>query len=58
MDGPAPCGAAATTELSEDRCLAIQQVESLPPSRWPEPGHPSVSHLDTSVGPEGHVFVA
>lgn len=31
------------------RCLAIQQVEALPESRWPEPGHPSVSHLDTTV---------
>ncbi|PKH41447.1 Glyoxalase/Bleomycin resistance protein/Dioxygenase superfamily protein [Nocardioides alpinus] len=31
------------------RALAIQEVESLPASRWPEPGHPSVSHLDTTV---------
>ena len=31
------------------RCLAIQQVEELPATRWPEPGHPSVSHLDTTV---------
>jgi hypothetical protein len=31
------------------RALAIQEVESLPESRWPEPGHPSVSHLDTTV---------
>ncbi|GAA5121559.1 VOC family protein [Alloalcanivorax gelatiniphagus] len=31
------------------RCLAIQGVDSLPPSRWPEPGHPSVTHLDTTV---------
>ena len=31
------------------RCLAIQGVESLPANRWPEPGHPSVSHLDTTV---------
>ena len=31
------------------RCLAIQGVDSLQPSRWPEPGHPSVSHLDTTV---------
>ena len=31
------------------RCLAIQGVDSLPPSRWPEPGHPSVSHLDTTA---------
>ena len=31
------------------RCLAIQGVDALPRSRWPEPGHPSVSHLDTTV---------
>ena len=31
------------------RCLAIQEVGTLPESRWPEPGHPSVSHLDTTV---------
>ena len=31
------------------RCLAIQGVEQLPDSRWPEPGHPSISHLDTTV---------
>lgn len=31
------------------RCLAVQEVESLPENRWPEPGHPSVSHLDTTV---------
>lgn len=31
------------------RCLAIQEVEALPENRWPEPGHPSVSHLDTTV---------
>ena len=31
------------------RCLAVQEVDALPPSRWPEPGHPSVSHLDTTV---------
>ena len=31
------------------RCLAFQQVESLPESRWPEPGHPAVTHLDTTV---------
>lgn len=31
------------------RCLAVQGVEELPRSRWPEPGHPSVSHLDTTV---------
>lgn len=32
-----------------DRCLALQQVDHLEPSRWPEPGHPAVSHLDTTV---------
>ena len=31
------------------RCLAIQQVERLAASGWPEPGHPSGSHLDTTV---------
>jgi len=31
------------------RALAIRQVDALPPSRWPEPGHPTVSHLDTTV---------
>ena len=31
------------------RGLAIQEVEVLTPTRWPEPGHPSVSHLDTIV---------
>lgn len=31
------------------RCLAVQEVDAIPPSRWPEPGHPSVSHLDTTV---------
>ena len=29
--------------------LAVQEVEQLTASRWPEPGHPSVSHLDTTV---------
>ena len=29
--------------------LAVQEVEVLTPTRWPEPGHPSVSHLDTTV---------
>jgi hypothetical protein len=31
------------------RALAVQEVEQLTTSRWPEPGHPSVSHLDTTV---------
>ena len=37
------------TQHDGRRALAIQQVESLPVSQWPEPGHPSVSHLDTTV---------
>ena len=31
------------------RALAVQKVEQLTASRWPEPGHPSVAHLDTTV---------
>jgi catechol 2,3-dioxygenase-like lactoylglutathione lyase family enzyme len=31
------------------RCLAIQGVGALTGTRWPEAGHPSVSHLDTTV---------
>lgn len=31
------------------RGLAIQEVEAVTPTRWPAPGHPSVSHLDTTV---------
>jgi hypothetical protein len=31
------------------RCLAVQEVADLPENRWPEPGHPSVSHFDTTV---------
>jgi catechol 2,3-dioxygenase-like lactoylglutathione lyase family enzyme len=31
------------------RALAVQEVDELTASRWPEPGHPSVSHLDTTV---------
>jgi len=31
------------------RCLAVQEVDALPENHWPEPGHPSVSHLDTTV---------
>lgn len=37
------------TRPDGQRCLAIQQVASLPGNRWPEPGHPSVRHLDTTV---------
>ena len=31
------------------RALAVQAVAKLPRTRWPEPGHPSVVHLDTTV---------
>lgn len=31
------------------RGLAVQEVEALTPTRWPASGHPSVSHLDTTV---------
>ncbi len=37
------------TDAGGGRSLAIQEVEALTPTRWPEPGHPSVSHLDTTV---------
>ncbi|WP_299928731.1 VOC family protein [uncultured Nocardioides sp.] len=39
----------ALTHPDGRRCLAVQAVAELPESRWPEPGHPSVSHLDTTV---------
>ena len=39
----------ALTHPDGRRCLAVQEVAELPESRWPEPGHPSVSHLDTTV---------
>jgi catechol 2,3-dioxygenase-like lactoylglutathione lyase family enzyme len=41
------------THADGRRCLAIQEVEQLPANRWPEPGHPSVSHLDTVVPDRG-----
>lgn len=31
------------------RCLAVNEVDHLTPSRWPEPGHPAGVHLDTTV---------
>jgi hypothetical protein len=31
------------------RCLAIQGVAAMTRSSWPEPGHPTGSHLDTTV---------
>jgi catechol 2,3-dioxygenase-like lactoylglutathione lyase family enzyme len=37
------------TQPDGRRCLAIQEVEQLPASRWPESGHPAGSHLDTTV---------
>ncbi|KRE96054.1 glyoxalase [Nocardioides sp. Soil774] len=46
------------TDADGRRCLAIQAVESLPPSRWPERGHPSVSHLDTTVPDRGSLDAA
>lgn len=48
-DGPDDADWLVLTRPDGRRCLAIQEVESLPASRWPEPGHPSVSHLDTTV---------
>ena len=46
------------TEPDGRRSLAVQEVASLPPSRWPEPGHPSVSHLDTTVPDRGALDAA
>ena len=48
-DGPDEEDWLVLTHADGRRCLAIQEVEALPESRWPEPGHPSVSHLDTTV---------
>ncbi len=48
-DGPDTADWLVLSQADGARSLAIQEVESLPPSRWPEPGHPSVSHLDTTV---------
>lgn len=48
-DGPDTADWLVLTRSDGARCLAIQEVDALPPSRWPEPGHPSVSHLDTTV---------
>ncbi len=48
-DGPDEADWLVLTHPDGRRCLAIQEVASLPASRWPEPGHPSVSHLDTTV---------
>ena len=48
-DGPDDADWLVLTRADGERCLAIQLVEALPVNRWPEPGHPSVSHLDTTV---------
>ncbi|MBL0748050.1 VOC family protein [Nocardioides baculatus] len=48
-DGPDDGDWLVLTHPDGRRCLAIQEVDRLPESRWPEPGHPSVSHLDTTV---------
>lgn len=48
-DGPDDADWLVLTAPDGRRALAVQEVGSLPPSRWPEPGHPSVSHLDTTV---------
>ena len=48
-EGPDDADWLVLTHPDGRRCLAIQGVDALPPSRWPEPGHPSVSHLDTTV---------
>lgn len=48
-DGPDDADWLVLTHPDGRRCLAIQGAEVVPDSRWPEPGHPSVSHLDTTV---------
>jgi hypothetical protein len=48
-DGPDDSDWLVLTHPDGRRCLAVQKVEQLPESRWPEPGHPAVSHLDTTV---------
>ncbi|MBS2938120.1 VOC family protein [Nocardioides sp. J2M5] len=48
-DGPDDADWLVLTRPDGTRILAIQGVDALEPSRWPEPGHPSVSHLDTTV---------
>ena len=35
---------------SGERSLAFQQVDSLEPTTWPEPGVPQQMHLDMTVG--------
>jgi hypothetical protein len=48
-DGPDDADWLVLTHPDGRRCLAIQEVDALPGTRWPEPGHPSISHLDTTV---------
>lgn len=48
-DGPDDADWLVLTHPDGRRCLAIQGVEGVPENRWPEPGHPAVSHLDTTV---------
>ncbi len=48
-DAPADVDWLVLTRPDGRRRLAIQEVASLSTSRWPQPGHPSVSHLDTTV---------
>lgn len=48
-EGPDDADWLVLTHPDGRRCLAIQEVDALTPSRWPEPGHPAVSHLDTTV---------
>src|SRR4051812_18040961 len=48
-DGPDDADWLVLTHPDGHRCLAIQEVADLPGSRWPEPGHPAGSHLDTPV---------
>lgn len=49
QDGPDDADWLVLTHPDGRRCLAIQQVASMAASRWPEPGHPARSHLDTTV---------
>lgn len=48
-DGPDDADWLVLTHPDGHRCLAVQEVAVLATSRWPEPGHPAISHLDTTV---------
>lgn len=48
-DGPDEADWLVLTHPDGRRCLALQAVERLPENRWPETGHPAVTHLDTTV---------